>query len=103
MSVFSVSREGGWEFHPFLRAALVQWDELLHVAKCFCSRLWFSNPLHHIHFQCGFVLFLRFSGFITAFVVFIAWDLDFVNTAYATPASKIHTVVAIPSIAVYIR
>ena len=22
MSVFSVSREGGWEFHPFLRAAL---------------------------------------------------------------------------------
>ena len=61
MSVFSVSREGGWEFHPFLRAALVQWDELLHVAKCFCSRQWFSNPLHHIHFQCGFVLFQRFQ------------------------------------------
>ena len=61
ISVFSVSREGGWEFHPFLRAALVQWDALLHVAKCFCSRQWLSNLLHHILFQYGFVVFLRFQ------------------------------------------
>ena len=61
ISVFSVSREGGWEFHPFLRAALVQWDALLHVAKCFCSRQWVSNLLHLILFQYGFVVFLRFQ------------------------------------------
>ena len=61
ISVFSVSREGGREFHPFLRAALVQWDALLHVAKCFCSRQWLSNLLQHILFQYGFVVFLRFQ------------------------------------------
>ena len=45
----------------FLRAALVQWVALLHVATCFCSRQWFSNLLHHILFQYGFVVFLRFQ------------------------------------------
>ena len=46
----------------FERAAL-QWAELQHVVACFCSHQWFSNPLHNIHFQFGFVFFLRFQVF----------------------------------------
>ena len=42
ISVFSVSREGGWEFHPFLRAAL---GKICHVDLCaFFNLLW-----NHFH------------------------------------------------------
>ena len=93
-SVFSVSREGGWEFHPFCKGSVSAMGRAAARGRVLLQSPVVFQPIAPHPFPvtalCSFCVF-RFYYCIRGFHCL---DLDFVSTAYATGAFKVHTIVA---------
>ena len=69
---FFVSREGGWEFHPYIRAAFAMGKAVDRGRVLLQSPVVFQ-PVVQPHFPFRLCILSAISGFATGVVVFIAW------------------------------